>query len=92
MSEIVKNPTSKEAKIASFKAKQVMSYDFKKNYARIRAQEFYRECAIRDMDCHVSIGGLDSITLFFFLKSIGIKGAENHRKGSSSNNCFSTGG
>lgn len=66
------NPTSSEAKIASFKAKQSMPYDFKIKYARIRAQEFYRECTARDMDCHVSIGGLDSITLFFFLKAIGI--------------------
>lgn len=30
------------------------------------------ECGKRDLDCYVSVGGLDSITLFFFLKSIGI--------------------
>lgn len=65
-------PVSSEEKIATFRAKQNMPYEFKKNYARIRAQEFYRECSSRDLDCHVSIGGLDSITLFLFLKSIGI--------------------
>ena len=63
---------SNETKIASFKAKQKMPYSFKVEYARIRAQEFYRECDARDMECHVSVGGLDSITLFLFLKSIGI--------------------
>lgn len=60
------------SKIASFKVKQNMPYEFKVNYARIRAWEFYTECGKRDLDCYVSVGGLDSITLFFFLKSIGI--------------------
>lgn len=59
-------------KISTFKAKQKMPYDFKKQYARIRAWEFYNECAKRNLDCYVSVGGLDSITLMFFLKSIGI--------------------
>ena len=60
------------SKIASFRLKQSMPYEFKVNYARIRAWEFYNECGKRDLDCYVSVGGLDSITLFFFLKSIGI--------------------
>lgn len=60
------------SKIASFRVKQSMPYEFKVNYARIRAWEFYNECGKRDLDCYVSVGGLDSITLFFFLKSIGI--------------------
>lgn len=61
-----------EKKIASFRVKQQMSYDFKVKYARIRAWEFYNECAKRDLDCYVSVGGLDSITLLLFLRSIGI--------------------
>lgn len=74
MAETINNNEmiSNDAKIASFKAKQKMPYSFKVDYARLRAQEFYRECTLRDMDCHVSVGGLDSITLFLFLKSIGI--------------------
>ena len=44
----------------------------KKNYAYIRAWEFYNECCSRGLNCHVSVGGLDSITLFLFLRSIGI--------------------
>ena len=59
-------------KISSFRVKQNMSYDFKVDYARVRAWEFYNECGKRNLDCYISVGGLDSITLLFFLKSIGI--------------------
>ncbi len=61
-----------EEKIASFKVKQKMTYEFKVAYARVRAQEYYRECMSRGLNCHVSVGGLDSITLYLFLQSIGI--------------------
>ena len=49
-----------------------MNYEFKKAYARIRAEEFVRECDKRDLNTHVSVGGLDSITLLCFLRSIHI--------------------
>ena len=39
-------------KIASFRVKQSMPYEFKVNYARIRAWEFYNECGKRDLDCY----------------------------------------
>ena len=55
-------------KIADFIVKQKQDYSFKVRYATIRA----RECETRGLNCHVSVGGLDSITLFLFLKSIGI--------------------
>lgn len=61
-----------EEKIASFIVKQKQPYEFKKSYAYKRAWEFYEECSRRGLECHVSVGGLDSITLFLFLKSIGI--------------------
>jgi len=61
-----------DEKIASFRVKQKMPYDFKVNYAQTRAWEFYNECGRRGLECHVSVGGLDSITLFLFLQSIGI--------------------
>ena len=61
-----------DKKIAYFKVKQQLPYDFKVAYAEVRAWKFYRECAKRDLNCHVSVGGLDSITLYLFLKSIGI--------------------
>ena len=59
-------------KIADFIVKQKMDYKFKVKYAEIRAREFVRECDARDLNYHVSVGGLDSITLFLFLKSLGI--------------------
>ncbi len=61
-----------DRKISDFIVKQKQDYDFKKRYAQIRAQEFARECDARGLNYHVSVGGLDSITLFLFLKSIGI--------------------
>ena len=59
-------------KIADFMVKEKQDYTYKKKYARIRAEEFARECDARGLNYHVSVGGLDSITLFLFLKSIGI--------------------
>ena len=58
-------------KIAAFKVKQCMPYDFKVRYAKIRIDEFIRECDRRELNTHVSVGGLDSITLFLFIKSLG---------------------
>lgn len=61
-----------EKKIADFQVKQKLPYDFKVAYAEVRAREFYNECNRRGLNCHVSVGGLDSITLFLFLRKIGI--------------------
>ena len=52
--------------------RKMADFNVKKNYAYIRAWEFYNECCARGLNCHVSVGGLDSITLFLFLRSIGI--------------------
>lgn len=62
-----------EEKIANFRVKQKLDYEVKKNYAYKRAWEFYEECGKRGLNCHVSVGGLDSITLYIFLHEIGIK-------------------
>lgn len=59
-------------KIADFQVKMQMPYDFKIKYATIRAREFAAECDKRDLNYHVSVGGLDSITLLLFLRSIHI--------------------
>lgn len=61
-----------DRKIADFIVKQKQDYSFKRRYAEIRAREFVRECEARGLNYHVSVGGLDSITLFLFLQSIGI--------------------
>lgn len=60
-----------EYKIAMFRAKQKESYAFKVRYAEIRAWEFYNHPEV-DGNCYVAVGGLDSITLLLFLRSIGI--------------------
>lgn len=45
-------------------------YEFKRKYAQIRAEEFKSECDRRGLNCHVSVGGLDSIVLFLFLREV----------------------
>ena len=59
-------------KIADFMVKEQQPYWFKKQYAAIRAKEFAAECDRRGLNYHVSVGGLDSIVLYVFLKSIGL--------------------
>lgn len=61
-----------DEKIAAFRVKQQQPYEFKLAYAQARAWEFYNECGKRGLNCHVSVGGLDSITLLLFLREIGI--------------------
>lgn len=61
-----------ERKMADFIVKQKQPYWFKKRYAEIRAREFVRMCDEHGKNFHVSVGGLDSITLLLFLRSIGI--------------------
>lgn len=60
-----------DRKIADFRVKQQMDYAFKMKYARIRAWEFYNHPDVAG-NCYVAVGGLDSITLLLFLRSIGI--------------------
>jgi 3'-phosphoadenosine 5'-phosphosulfate sulfotransferase (PAPS reductase)/FAD synthetase len=55
--------------IAVFKQKQSLPYEAKVRHAEIRAREFYDAL---DGRVHVSVGGLDSITLLLFLRGIGI--------------------
>lgn len=64
-----------DVKRAHFMVKQQQPYDFKKRYAAIRAREFVGMCDEHNKNYHVSVGGLDSITLFLFLHSIGIRSA-----------------
>ena len=58
-------------KITDFRVKMQQPYEFKVKYAELRAREFISECDGRGLNYHVSVGGLDSITLFLFLKHIG---------------------
>lgn len=47
---------------------QAAPYDIKVQIAKRRAVEFYTECITRGLNYHVSVGGLDSITLLLFLR------------------------
>lgn len=62
----------KKRKKAAMKQKQSMSYRGKVSWATSRAWEFENEMYSRGLNCHVSVGGLDSIVLFVFLESIGV--------------------
>lgn len=61
-----------KTKIANFIVKEKQPYEFKVKYAEIKAREFVQECDKRGLNYHVSVGGLDSITLYVFLKSLHI--------------------
>lgn len=65
------NEINAKEKIAAFMVKETQDYEFKKRYAEIRVREFISECERRELNYHVSVGGLDSITLFLFIKSLG---------------------
>lgn len=51
---------------------QSLPYKAKVIFAERRAKEFAEETYKRGLNTHVSVGGLDSITLALFLRSIGI--------------------
>lgn len=61
----------KEAK-ARFTAMQNLPYEVKVKRAELRAIEFMEQMEERGCNAHVSVGGLDSITLLIFLRKIGI--------------------
>ena len=57
-----------------FEQKQSLPYEAKVKLAARRANEFYDEIVgNRGANVHVSVGGLDSITLLLFLRSIGLE-------------------
>ena len=56
-----------DKRIADFRVKMQMPYEFKVNYAYTRVKEFITECDKRGLNTHVSVGGLDSITLYKFI-------------------------
>lgn len=56
----------------NFTELQALPYDEKLERQKEKAYEFYEEMQKRGNECHVSVGGLDSITLFIWLHSIGI--------------------
>lgn len=62
----------KKKQRAIFAARQSLPYEVKIRRQEFRAWEFWNEIESQDKCCHVSVGGLDSITLYLWLHSIGI--------------------
>ena len=62
----------KKRKKAQMAAMQALPYEVKVRRAEQRAYEFIAELDRRDLNAHVSVGGLDSIVLLLFLRRIGI--------------------
>ncbi len=58
---------------SNFTKLQKMSFEEKLERQKEIAHEFYKEMQNRGKNCHVSVGGLDSIVLFIWLRSIGIE-------------------
>ena len=56
---------------AIFKADQEQPYYLKVMHAETRVREFIRDCGEHHCNYHVSVGGLDSITLLLFIRSLG---------------------
>lgn len=63
----------KQRQRLEFYAKQNLPYAVKVRRAAQRVHEFVREMDKRGCNCHVSVGGLDSITLLMFIRSLGYK-------------------
>ena len=62
----------KRKKKAQMTAMQAQPYEVKVRRAELRAREFMERLYDMDPNAHVSVGGLDSIVLLMFLRSIGI--------------------
>ena len=64
---------NKKKKMEAFRSLQNSPYDVKKKRAEMRINEFISEMDKRQKEAHVSVGGLDSIVLYIFVRSIGYK-------------------
>ena len=69
--EIEEFRQKKKQKKAQMTAMQNLPYKVKVKRAAIRVREFIEECDDRGYNTHVSVGGLDSITLLYFIRSLG---------------------
>ncbi|NLS84164.1 MAG: hypothetical protein GXZ14_00920 [Ruminococcaceae bacterium] len=59
-------------KIHDFMELQKLPYEQKVRHAEGVAHSFYKTIRATGAQCHISVGGLDSITLHYFLESIGV--------------------
>lgn len=52
-------------------SKQRVPYKYKVQMSKDRIKDFMKECEKRNLNCHVSVGGLDSIVLAYLIRSMG---------------------
>lgn len=64
--------TERKQKKQKWAAIQALPYEVKVKRAELRALEFIEKLDDMGFNAHVSVGGLDSITLLVFLRKIGI--------------------
>lgn len=69
--EFLKKKAENDEHIEQFRKNQNEPYESKRSRAVNLAWEFYKNVEV-DKRCYVAVGGLDSITLYLFLRSIGI--------------------
>ena len=51
--------------------KHQVPYSIKRRMSEDRIREFYKEAQARGLNCHVSVGGLDSIVLGHLIRKMG---------------------
>lgn len=56
--------------VQAFREKQKWSYDRKVGYAANLVHDFIEDCKAAGLNYHVSVGGLDSITLLMFIRNV----------------------
>lgn len=61
----------KKRKHREMEMKQFLPYSIKVSMAKDRIRAWVDGCGERDLNCHVSVGGLDSITLACLIRSMG---------------------
>ena len=61
-----------DEQIKAFRERQKWPYQDKVAHARYLIMDYWRECGTMSKNVHVSVGGLDSITLLCFIRSIGL--------------------
>lgn len=67
--EFLEKKVITDERVEQFRKNQQEGYSSKRSRAVNLAWEFYRAM---EGQCYVAVGGLDSITLYLFLRSIGI--------------------
>lgn len=65
--------TGAEANIRNFRYMQEnYTYKQKIRHAENVARSYQDKCSEMSLNCHISVGGLDSITLHYFLETCGV--------------------